>query len=51
MLFSTKLRVVWPLSHPGFRGPNRARTSTSMLGPSLTHMMTHGIETNVTSLI
>jgi hypothetical protein len=31
--------------------PNWARTSPSVLGSSLTHMMTHGTETNVTSLI
>jgi hypothetical protein len=28
-----------------------ANLSPGVLGPSLTHMMTHGTETNVTSLI
>jgi hypothetical protein len=35
---------------PGFRGQTRARIKC-LLGSSLTHMMTHGTETNVTSLI
>jgi hypothetical protein len=40
------------LSHPGFRGTKPGRESSpSMVGSSLTHMMTHGTETNVTSLI
>jgi hypothetical protein len=33
---------------PGFKGQTRARIKC-VLGSSLTHMMTHGIETNVTS--
>jgi hypothetical protein len=32
-------------------GQTRARTSSSVLGSSLTNMMTHGTKTNVTSLI
>jgi hypothetical protein len=38
---------------PGFRGPKLEREiiTRCVLGSSLTHMMTHGIETNVTSLI
>jgi hypothetical protein len=40
------------MSHPGSRGSKPGRESSpSVLGPSLTHMMTHGIETNVISLI
>jgi hypothetical protein len=41
------------MSHPGFGGTKtRARTqSPGVLGPGLTHMMTHGTETNVTTLI
>jgi hypothetical protein len=35
---------------PGFKGQTRARIKC-VLGSSLTHMMTHGTETNVTSLI
>jgi hypothetical protein len=35
----------------GFRGPNSGVKSQSVLGSSLTHMMTHGTKTNVTSLI
>jgi hypothetical protein len=38
---------------PGFRGTKtRARTSSpDVLGPSLTHMMNHGTESNVTTLL
>jgi hypothetical protein len=32
-------------------GQTRARTSPSVMGSSLTHMMTHGTEMNVTLLI
>jgi hypothetical protein len=35
---------------PGFREQTRARLKC-VLGSSLTHMMTHGTETNVTSLL
>jgi hypothetical protein len=35
---------------PGFKGQTRARIKC-VLGSSLTHMMTHGTETNVTSLV
>jgi hypothetical protein len=35
---------------PGFRGQTRVHLKC-VLGSSLTHMMTHGIETNVTSLL
>jgi hypothetical protein len=38
------------LSHPDLGGQTRARL-TCVLGSSLTHMMTHGTKTNVTSLI
>ena len=48
-------RTVWcgKVSHPDFRGPKPGREIIikCVLGSSLTHMMTHGIETNVTSLI
>jgi hypothetical protein len=40
------------VSHPGFRGTKPGRESSpSVLGSCFTHMMTHGTETNVTSLI
>jgi hypothetical protein len=35
---------------PGFKGQTRARIKC-VLGSSLTHMMTHGTEMNVTSLL
>jgi hypothetical protein len=35
---------------PGFKGQTQARIKC-VLGSSLTHMVTHGTETNVTSLI
>jgi hypothetical protein len=35
---------------PGFKGQTRARIKC-VLGSSLTHMMTHGTETNVTYLL
>jgi hypothetical protein len=35
---------------PGFKGQTRERIKCVM-GPSLTHKMTHGTETNVTSSI
>jgi hypothetical protein len=41
------------VSHPGLRG-HQTRTRKAkcvLLGSSLTHMMTHGTETNITSLI
>jgi hypothetical protein len=38
------------LSHPDLRGQTRVRLKC-VLGSSLTHMMTHGTETNVTSLL
>jgi hypothetical protein len=38
------------LSHPDLGGQTQARL-TCVLGSSLTHMMTHGTETNATSLI
>jgi hypothetical protein len=38
------------LSHPDLGVQTQARI-TCVLGSSLTHMMTHGIETNVTSLL
>jgi hypothetical protein len=34
----------------GVQNPG-TKLSPSVLGPSLTYMMTHGIETNVTSLL
>jgi hypothetical protein len=36
--------------HPDLRGQTRARIKC-VLGSSLTHMMTHGTEMNVTSLL
>jgi hypothetical protein len=38
------------MSHPDLGGQTRVRL-TGVLESSLTHMMTHGIETNVTSLL
>ena len=35
---------------PGFKGQTRVRPK-SVLGSSLTHMITHGTEMNVTSLL
>jgi hypothetical protein len=35
---------------PGFKGQTRARIKC-VLGSSITHMMSHGIETNVTSFL
>jgi hypothetical protein len=40
----------WAIVTPGFKGQTRARLKC-VQGLSLTHMMTHGIEKNVTSLI
>jgi hypothetical protein len=40
----------WGVSHLDLGGQTRARL-TCVLGSSLTHIMTHGTETNVTSLI
>ena len=41
-----------PKCHTRFQGSKTwARTSPNVLGSSLTHMMTHDIETNITSLI
>jgi hypothetical protein len=39
------------LSHPGFRDTKPGRELHCVLGSSLTHMMTHATEKNVTSLI
>jgi hypothetical protein len=45
-----KWRGARGVSHPDLGGQTRSRL-TCVLGSSLTHMMTHGTETNVTSLI
>jgi hypothetical protein len=41
--------TLWGHVTPGFRGQTRVRLKC-VLGSSLTHMTTHGTETNVTSL-
>jgi hypothetical protein len=46
---SEECTFTW-VSHPDLGGQTRARL-TYVLASSLTHMMTHGIETNVPSLI
>jgi hypothetical protein len=40
----------WWVVTPGFKGQTRVRLKC-VLGSSLTHMMTHGTEMNVTSLL
>jgi hypothetical protein len=44
-------RGVRKMSHPVFRGRKPEREIKCVLGSSPTHMMTHGTETNVTTLI
>jgi hypothetical protein len=44
------IRLIPLLSHQDLGGQTLARF-TCVLGSSLTHMMTHGTETNVTTLI
>jgi hypothetical protein len=45
------MHISQKVSHLDFRGPKPEHELHSVLGSSLTHMMTHGTEMNVTSLI
>jgi hypothetical protein len=44
-----QLNIIQSVTH-GFKGQTQVRLKC-VLGSSLTHMMTHGTETNVTSLL
>jgi hypothetical protein len=50
---SWRSMLTWQICHTRvLEAPRPAREqSLGVLGPSLTHMMNHGIETNVTSLL